>query len=490
MKKLDLVVVNPGSRAELYQMLGEELTAIEPPLWSGLIAKFARKKGLSVRILDCELENLTPAATAARIKEMNPALAAIVVYGHHPSASTQNMTGTGQICLQLKESAPEIPTVLIGGHVAALPEKTMKEEACDFVCQGEGPYTVLGLVDYLKAAGPKSLEQVPGLWYRENGGLKSTAPAGLIKDLAEDLPGLPWDLLPPLTNYRAHNWHCFSNHNERTPYASIYTSLGCPFKCTFCCINAPFGKSMIRYRKPENVMEEITYLVEEQGVRNIKIIDEMFVLHERHVLKLCDLIIERGFDLNIWAYARIDTVKDHMLEKLKKAGIQWLALGIESGSEHVRDGADKSFGQEDIRNIVKKIQDAGIYVIGNYIFGLPDDNHETMQATLDLALELNCEFANIYSAMAYPGSPLYAMAVKNNWPLPKKWSGYSQQSEDCLPLPTQYLSSAEVLRFRDKAFHIYFSNPRYLEMIRQKFGEKTVQHIREMERVRLKRLYA
>lgn len=489
MGKMDLVLINPGSREELYQILGEQLMAIEPPLWSGLIAKFARKKGLSVAIIDCEAENLTPGQAARRVADLDPILAAIVVYGHHPSASTQNMTGAGQICAQVKKLTPQIPTLLVGGHVSVLPERTMNEEDCDFVCQGEGPYTVLGLVEYLKAAGPKSPAGVPGLWYREDGGLKSTAPAGLIKDLAEDLPGMPWDLLPPLTNYRAHNWHCFSNRNELAPYASIYTSLGCPFKCTFCCINAPFGKSLIRYRSPENVIDEIGYLVKEQGVKNIKIIDEMFVLQEKHVLKLCDLIIERGFDLNIWAYARIDTVKERMLEKLKKAGINWLALGIESGSEHVRDGADKAFDQENIRGIVKKIQNAGIHVIGNYIFGLPDDNLETMQATLNLALELNCEFGNLYSAMAYPGSALYSMALKNNWPLPKKWSGYSQQSEDCLPLPTQHLSASEVLRFRDKAFHIYFSNPRYLEMIGQKFGEETVQNIRKMESVRLKRLY-
>lgn len=489
MSKIDLVVVNPGSREELYQILGDQLTAIEPPLWSGLMAKFARKKGLSVAIVDCEAENLTPGQAAWRIADMDPHLAAIVVYGHHPSASTQNMTGAGQICTQLKKLTPQIPALLVGGHVSVLPERTLNEEDCDFVCQGEGPYTVLGLVEYLKAAGPKSPAAVPGLWYREDGGLKSTLPAPLIKDLAEELPGMPWDLLPPLSRYRAHNWHCFSNRNERSPYASIYTSLGCPFKCTFCCINAPFGKSMIRYRKPENVIEEIEYLVKEQGVRNIKIIDEMFVLHEKHVLKLCDLIIERGLDLNIWAYARVDTVRDPLLEKMKRAGIHWLALGIESGSEHVRDGAEKAFDQEDICKIVKKIQGAGINVIGNYIFGLPDDNHETMQATLNLALELNCEFSNLYSAMAYPGSLLYTMAVKNNWPLPKTWSGYSQQSEHCLPLPTQYLSSAEVLRFRDKAFHICFSDPRYLEMIRQKFGEETVGHIRKMESVRIKRLY-
>ena len=139
---------------------------------------------------------------------------------------------------------------------------------------------------------------------------------------------------------------------------------------------------------------------------------------------------------------------------------------------------------------MEKVRDAGINVIGNYIFGLPEDDHVTMQETLDLALDLNCEFANFYSAMAYPGSPLYALALRNGWPLPEKWSGYSQHSVDALPLPTKYLSAAEVLRFRDNAFHVYFTSPRYLDMVARKFGPETVEHLRDVTRHKLERQHA
>ena len=115
---------------------------------------------------------------------------------------------------------------------------------------------------------------------------------------------------------------------------------------------------------------------------------------------------------------------------------------------------------------------------------------ESMEATLNLALELNSEFANFYSAMAYPGSQLYSLAMKEGWPLPEKWSGYSQHAVDTLPLPTKYLSGAEVLRFRDEAFQMYFNSPRYLEMIRRKFGANTVQDLRRMNSHRLERKYA
>jgi len=102
---------------------------------------------------------------------------------------------------------------------------------------------------------------------------------------------------------------------------------------------------------------------------------------------------------------------------------------------------------------------------------------------------LNCEFANFYSAMAYPGSHLYNLAIKQGWPLPRKWSGYSQHSYDTLPLPTKYLSGPEVLCFRDHAFDTYFSNPHYLSMIAAKFGVKTAQELQEVASHKLERQY-
>jgi len=242
-------------------------------------------------------------------------------------------------------------------------------------------------------------------------------------------------------------------------------------------------------RDPEKVVEEIDHLYHMYGVKTFKIIDEMFVLNDRHVEGICQRLAAKPYahELNFWAYARVDTVKPDRLEMLRNAGIRWLALGIESGSEHVRDGAEKPLDQDDIVDIVKAIQAACINVIGNFIFGLPDDTFDTMRQTLDLAKALNCEFANFYSAMAYPGSPLYNIAVQKGWELPDSWSGFSQHSYDCKPLPTEQVSSANVLRFRDAAFHEYFENPDYLNMVRSKFGDETMRHIQEMNSRRLRR---
>jgi anaerobic magnesium-protoporphyrin IX monomethyl ester cyclase len=334
--------------------------------------------------------------------------------------------------------------------------------------------------------------KVPGLWWRENGMPVSGTPGQVIpqEKLPTEMPGMAWDLLP-MKNYRSHNWHSFAHIKDRQPYASLYTSLGCPYKCTFCCINAPFGGSSFRYWAPEFMISEFEKLAKNYNVKNIKIADEMFVLNKNHFLKLCQMLGERDFGFNIWAYARVDTVKPEYLAALKKAGVNWLALGIESGSKFVRDGVSKGrFGDTDIRDVVRKIQDAGIYVIGNYIFGLPDDDYKSMNETLDMAMDLNCEMGNFYSAMAYPGSKLYTMALEKNWDLPKTWLGFSQHAVESLPLRTEHISAGEVLGFRDYAFHKYFENPTYLNMVKQKFGQATHDHIAQMSKYKLKREFA
>lgn len=494
--RLDLVLINPNSRAQVYQSLGTELTAIENPVWAGLMASFCRTRGLSVAIIDAEADGLSVSEVAERVAYLKPVLAAVVAYGHQPSASTQIMSAVGRTCSAVKASAPEQPVLLLGGHVAALPERTLRDEEADFVAAGEGLHTLVALVEALKSPVP-DLGAVPGLLQRDGTRIVRGPEAPLVTDLDTEMPGIAWDLLS-VPRYRAHNWHCLGGH-ERQPYAAIYTTLGCPYHCSFCCIQAPFKNGEVaelgakqkpnsyRFWSVDHVVAQIDTLVNKYGVKNIKIADEMFVLNKRHVVGICDAIIERGYDLNIWAYTRVDTIKDGMLTKLKAAGFNWLAVGIEAGADRVRTDVDKAFSQEQVYGVVRAIQAAGISVIGNYIFGLPEDDHNTMRATLDLALDLKCEFANFYSAMAYPGSPLYSLAVKRGVPLPQSWTGYSQHSRDCLPLPTRYLPAREVLRFRDAAFTEHYTDAGYLEMIGRRFGAKSVEDIRRMTAHRLDR---
>ena len=483
---LDLLIINPGAAHGIYGELGNDLVAVEPPMWCRLIAGYVRDRGYSVQIIDAEAERFSPYQVATLAYQHNPRIACIAVYGHQPSASTQQMVGAGAIAREIKKLVVSIPIIMVGGHVAALPERTLAEEAIDYACNGEGPVTIVELLKQTAGIGDFK-EVIPGLVHWGPDGAAFNSPSAPLIPI-DELHGDAWDLLP-MTLYRAHNWQCFGDLGKRQPYASVMTSLGCPYKCSFCCINAPFGTNRYRMRKPADVVAEIAMLYRDYGVRTFKIVDEMFVLNPKHYLAICDGLIEAelGPELNIWAYARIDTVQPATLEKLRAAGFRWLALGIESGSKHVRDGSDKALKNDDIAGVVRAIQVSGINVIGNFIFGLPDDGFRSMQETLDLALSLNCEFANFYSAMAYPGSALYDKALADRAALPQSWSGYSQHNADCRPLDTEHVGARDVLAFRDAAFTRYFTDPAYLGMIYDKFGAATLEHVTEMTKFKLPR---
>lgn len=489
---LDLLIINPRSE-DIYGGLGDDLVACEPPLWCRIIAAYIRDRGFSVTIIDAEAENLSPDYVAKAVDDAHPRLVCIAAYGHQPSASTQQMVGAGTIARAIKDVPLSVPIIMVGGHVSAIPGRTLYEETIDYACVGEGPITIEGLLQWLGGSDDPTYDRdkIPGLVYSKTASwgekfIHINASAPLID--MKHLHGNAWDLLP-MNKYRAHNWQVLDDPSKRQPYASIHTTFGCPFRCHFCMINSIFESNNYRMRDPTEVVNEMAMLYSRYGVRTFKIVDEMFVLNERHYTSIAKQLIATGLgkDINIWAYARVDTVKPHTLEMLRQAGFRWLALGIESGSKHVRDGAQKALKNDDIRAVVKVIQQHGINVIGNYIFGLPDDDYDSMQATLNLALDLNTEYANFYAAQAYPGSKLYAEAVEKSWELPESWIGYSQHAFETHPLPTAKLSSKQVLAFRDAAFQTYFENPMYQNMLNYRYGAAAVERIKKMTSFKLKR---
>jgi radical SAM superfamily enzyme YgiQ (UPF0313 family) len=196
-----------------------------------------------------------------------------------------------------------------------------------------------------------------------------------------------------------------------------------------------------------------------------------------------------GQKLSMWAYSRIDTVRDRsQLQLIRDAGIKWLCLGIESAEKRVRMEVTKGrFADVDIREVVRRVHDADIEIIGNYLFGLPGDDFQSMQKTLELGIEL-CTIAwNGYATMALPGSALYKQAIQERYQLPDDYLGYSFHSYSTIPLPTKSLTPAEVLKFRDAAFHEYHSNEKFLAKVEQRYGKLAVENIRKMTQIKLRR---
>ena len=248
--------------------------------------------------------------------------------------------------------------------------------------------------------------------------------------------------------------------------------------------------SKMRFWSPQLIVKEIEKLMD-MGVRTLRISDEMFLLNRKYFVPLCELLRDRGHGkkLNMWAYSRIDTVKNiEHLELIKSAGINWLALGIESGVKDVRLEITKGrFEDVDIHGAVKMIEEAGIEVIANYLFGLPTDNVDSMQKTLQLSLDLCTMAWNGYPVMALPGSELYKRAKESGEKLPERYEEYSFHGYHTSPLPTKELEPNQILAFRDNAFTTYHNYPRFIEKVRNRFGDIAVNNIKDMLTVTLSR---
>ncbi len=504
---IDILFINPGNHQAIYQSLAKDYSAIEPPTWALLLAQSMRSVDYAVGILDVNAERLSTDAIVDRIQSAAPRLLCFVVYGQNPNSGTVTMSGATLLARALKDEGIDIPISFVGSHMSALPLKVLEDEpAIDIVFCNEGVYALRNLLA-ADLNDNDSLKGVKGIGIRYEGKPILTEPEQVVPQerMDIDLPGYAWDLLPykekPLDLYRAHFWHAEYVHEKRSPFAAIYTSLGCAFKCDFCMINIlnrndndPIGNAAnyahMRFWSPEFIIGEFDKLVD-MGVRTLRISDEMFLLNRKYYMPLCQLLKDRGYGdiLSMWAYSRVDTVRDpEYLRLVREAGIKWLALGIESGDRNVRLEVTKGkFQDVDIKEIIEKVHKADIEVIANYLFGLPGEGMASMEKTLDLSLDLCTAAWNGYTAMALPGSGLYKRAIEGTYELPQDYSGYSFHSYDASPLPTDKLSPYQVLKFRDEAFMKYHTYGPFLERVRQKFGEIAVENIEEMRGVRIKR---
>ena len=500
-RSLDVLFVTADSGLIAYQQLSRTFSAIEPPTWALLLAESCRSKGFGVGILDCSAEQLSPAEAVRRIDDADARLVCFVVYGQNPNSGTTNMGGAIDLAAAFKHANPAVPTCFVGSHTSALPLEVLASPAVDFVLLNEGVYALHSL---LATDLRTDLASVRGIGFKEDGRPRLNAPERIVPQelMDRDLPGYAWDLLPcrekPLDLYRAHFWHANFDHDLRTPFAAVYTSLGCRFKCDFCMINivnrtsndagvSAAASPIMRFWSPGFMLRQFEILAG-MGVSTVRLSDEMFFLDKRFFEPLLEGLVERDLGFRMWAYSRIDTVRPKFLELFRKAGIDWLALGVEAANQQIRREVSKgTFEEVNIREVARSIRGADINVIANYIFGFPDDTLDTMQQTLDLALDLNTEMANMYPCQALPGSPLHVEATKAGWALPTDYAGYGFLSYDSQPLPTKHVSAAEVLRFRDRAWQIYFTNPEYLALVERRFGAQQRQNVEEMARIPLKR---
>ena len=505
--KIDLLLISPSNSKVTYQGLSEKYSAIEPPTWALLLAQSVRVKGFKVALLDCLAEGLSHEQVQDRIELLKPRIILFVVYGQNVNAGTTSMSGAISLSNFLKDKGIKQPIVYVGSHVQALPVDTLvSESSIDIILTNEGVYALHNLLK-LNNFHQNTLVNIKGLCFRLNDKPFMTLPEKIVPQnlLEVDLPGYAYDLLPKNVKefdlYRSPLWHAEYKEDFRTPYAAIQTSLGCQFGCSFCMINiinrndnqeigVASNYSGMRHWSIDFIIKEFDKLIS-KGVYTIKIVDEMFLLNPKFYIPLCEELVKRNKEdkLKMWAYSRIDTVKNlDTLNLLRKAGIKWLCLGIESGRKNIRLEVSKGkFEEVDIKKVVDHIHQAGIEVMANYIYGLPGDDVDSINETFDLSKELCTSGWNTYTAIPLPGSQLYLEAKNKGQKLPSSYEAYSFHSYHTEPMPTEKLSGADLLKLRDKAFIDYHTAPKFLKRIENKFGTIAKENIINMTQIKLKR---
>ena len=377
----DVIFIIPNSSKKIYQGLSNHYSAIEPPTWALLLASSMIKYGYTCQILDCDALKLTEEEAVDQIIQSKSRLALFVLYGQQPNQGTFLMIGATSLAEKLKESS-DIKVGFVGSHISAQPKEVLSYDFVDFVFINEGVYA---LRDLLKTNLKDKLDKVNGIGFKDlDGKLILNKPNLLVtnENMSIDLPGYAWELLPkkhkPFDLYRAHYWHTFFSEKDRTPFAAVYSSLGCKFGCNFCMINivnrtsldestTSANSKLMRHWDPKHFVDQLEILAN-YGVKTIRLTDEMFFLNKKYYVPILEDIIKRQLNLNMWAYARVDTVREDQLELFKRAGINWLALGIESANQIVRRDIEKGrFKEINIRDIVNLINKYDINVLGNYI---------------------------------------------------------------------------------------------------------------------------
>ncbi|MBC7527389.1 MAG: hopanoid biosynthesis associated radical SAM protein HpnJ [Chthonomonadaceae bacterium] len=317
--------------------------------------------------------------------------------------STPSLANDVECARRIKAQNPNVRVGFIGAHVAVLPEKTLQDNpVIDFVCRHEFDYTCQELAE------GKPYSEITGLSYRdEDGILKRTADRELVPN---------WDAMPSvMPTYAEHlQIEKYFIGYLLHPYVSFYTGRGCPAKCTFCLWPQTIGGHAYRTKSPEVVGREMDEAKSIWGdkVREYMFDDDTFTINEPRAIEISKHMKRLGLTWSCNARAH---VKYETLKELHNNGLRLLLVGFESGNQDTLNRIRKGITLPMAREFMANCNKLGIKVHGTFIIGLPVETPETVRQTIDFAKELDPHTIQVSIAAPYPGTELYAQALKNNW---------------------------------------------------------------------------
>ncbi|MFH1063133.1 MAG: radical SAM protein [Candidatus Omnitrophota bacterium] len=350
----------------------------------------------------------------ALIREYNPKIVGI-------SILTAKYQAALTVAKLVKKINSKITVVGGGLHPTILPEETIDNDCFDYLVLGEGEYSFLELTQAILAENT-NLSQIKGIVYKDNGRIVINASRDLIADL---------DQLPHPAN------HLIIDKEKMLPddFSRLFASRGCPYNCIFCASNAIWSKK-VRYRSPENVVDEIEKINHAYDPAYFHFEDDGFSLNSSYVKQICGLLVSRKIKINWGCETRVDLVTDDLLQIMRKSGCAKILLGVESGNELTLEKIKKQITLEQTRQAMKLCKKHRMETAVFFIIGFPWEGELEIKQTVDFMQELDPQFAVYSIATPYPGTELFEI-YKQQGLIPKNinWSTFFHQS------PEMFLSS-------------------------------------------------
>lgn len=411
--------------------------SLVPSLGIAMIASSLRENGFCPVIFDLRLPNRSIEDVIQDIEKEAPLFVGI-------SAFTNEIVQSAECAHAIKLKFPNIIVIVGGPHLTLMPEETMKEfKYFDIGIIGEGERVISQLAKIIHKKKIKDIERLNNIVFRKNGKIiVKKNPKIFIKNL-DELPIPAWDLF------------------ELGYYNKIFvvsTSRGCPYKCYFC--SPLYLGRKIRLRSPENIVNEIEFIVKKFWSKRIQFADAALNLDSKRTERICDLIIEKGLYKKIeWdCETRADNLNKELLIKMKKAGCKYIAIGVESGSERIlNEVIKKGETKEQIRTGVELIKKSGIKVRCFFIIGHYTETEKEIKETIKFALELNPHSLSFGLLVPNPGSELRAMAEKKLGGMKiihNKWNDYNQFNYSCYE--KENMPIHELKKWQAKAYWTFY----------------------------------
>jgi len=439
---LKILFIEPPK--DYWFVMGEYLP---PPYGILQLAAFLeeRNSDAEIQVVDCNAEGLDWNGLKKRVESFSPD---IVASSALATCNTYVAVRTLEIA---KEVNPEALTIVGGQHFTVMAEESLKTyPEIDVVVCGEGEETLVDLVQ--ATSGGRPLSSVKGISFRKNGQVLHTSPRPLI----EKLDGLPY---PGYKYVEAlvQRYHFTAMAGSRTRYALIEGSRGCTHRCSFCTQWRHWGGRW-RRKSPRRIADEFEFCYRNYGARFLWLTDDNFGL-DRHANELADELIRRGFseDIMWFMQARCDDVVANasILPKMRKAGLRWVLLGVESHSTSTLDSMRKETRPEYAKKAVKFLKENDIFSQGMFIIGHHGDTARSIEELREFANELDPDLAIFAVLTPFPGTAIFEHAKRNGWIEDWNWANYDMVHA---VMPTKFLSREEVQEELYNCYRSFFGS--------------------------------